>query len=251
MSVHRFRVDELPAVPWKNGGGTTRQVASWPPGAGFDDFEWRVSMADITASGPFSAFPGVDRHILLLSGDGMRLHDGDGGFDHRLNVPFKPFAFSGDASVRSDMLGGISRDFNVMARRGRCHASVRVLDDAVELDAAAHGLLMVVAGSWRVNGDTLGIESGLWWAQEPLVWRLVPVEPGAKIIVVCFSKVEGNCPKTMSRISEKQAANRREEALRMNRPNEEGARDSMSEKISTNNMNRIGSADSTSRKNPS
>ncbi|HEU0230822.1 MAG TPA: HutD family protein [Burkholderiaceae bacterium] len=192
MSVHRFRADELPAVPWKNGGGTTRQVACWPPGAGFDDFEWRVSVADIATSGPFSAFPGVDRHILLLSGDGMRLRAGDGGFDHRLAVPLVPFAFSGDVAVQSDMLGGVSSDFNVMARRGRCRALVRVIDDVRELDASAHGLLMVAAGAWRANGEALGVGSGLWWAREPLAWRLVPTESRAKIIAVSFSEVEEN-----------------------------------------------------------
>lgn len=197
MSVRRFRVDDLPAVPWKNGGGTTRQLACWPPGAGFDDFEWRVSMAEIASSGPFSAFPGVDRHILLLSGDGMRLRSDDGGFDHRLDRSFALFSFSGDTALHSDMLGGVSRDFNVMARRGRCRASVRVLDDAEELDAARHGLLTVVAGSWWLNDETFDTGSGLWWARESRAWRLVPGTPGAKIIAVCLADIDESRPESV------------------------------------------------------
>lgn len=37
-----------------------------PPGAGMDSFAWRVSVATIARPGPFSAFPGVDRQIMLL-----------------------------------------------------------------------------------------------------------------------------------------------------------------------------------------
>ena len=55
-----------PPVPWKNGGGSTRELACWPPGAGMDSFAWRVSVATIARPGPFSAFPGVDRQIMLL-----------------------------------------------------------------------------------------------------------------------------------------------------------------------------------------
>ena len=71
--LQRFDTAELHATPWKNGGGTTRQVACWPPGAGSDDFDWRVSIATIAASGPFSTFPGIDRTIMLLDGPGVHL----------------------------------------------------------------------------------------------------------------------------------------------------------------------------------
>ena len=50
--------------PWRNGGGVTRELASSPEGV--DDFDWRVSIAEVTASGDFSRFPGVDRTIVRL-----------------------------------------------------------------------------------------------------------------------------------------------------------------------------------------
>ena len=37
--------DARVARPWKNGGGTTREVAVSPEGAGLDDFAWRISLA--------------------------------------------------------------------------------------------------------------------------------------------------------------------------------------------------------------
>ena len=160
--LQRFAVADLPATPWKNGGGSTREVACWPPGAGFDGFDWRVSIATIAASGPFSTFAGVDRVITLLDGDGVRLQGA--GIDHRLAEPLAPFAFSGDAAIDCTLLGGASSDFNVMTRRGRLRAELRVLRDSQTLPAAAHGLLLAWQGDWQVNGQALAQGQGLWWA---------------------------------------------------------------------------------------
>jgi environmental stress-induced protein Ves len=43
--LHVLRARDVPATPWKNGGGVTREIAVHPQGAGFDDFVWRLSMA--------------------------------------------------------------------------------------------------------------------------------------------------------------------------------------------------------------
>ena len=59
--MHRFDLAAIAPTPWKNGGGATRELACWPPGAGIDAFDWRVSVASVAASGPFLAYPGVDR----------------------------------------------------------------------------------------------------------------------------------------------------------------------------------------------
>jgi environmental stress-induced protein Ves len=60
-------------MPWKNGGDETTEVAAGPPGASLETFDWRISMAHIAQSGPFSLFPGVDRTLAVLSGVGIRL----------------------------------------------------------------------------------------------------------------------------------------------------------------------------------
>ncbi|WP_017759025.1 HutD/Ves family protein, partial [Pseudacidovorax intermedius] len=146
-TLHRFDLDRLPAMPWKNGGGRTREIACWPPGTGLDHFGWRCSVASIESDGPFSAFPGVDRQILLLAGDGVQLQ-GE-GLDHRLDVPLQPFAFAGEAVLGCTRLGGASTDFNVMARRGRFRAKVTVHAQAARLAGSPHGLLLAVAGTWR------------------------------------------------------------------------------------------------------
>ena len=60
-------------MPWKNGGGETVEVIVHPEGASLSDFGWRVSMASVASDGPFSVFPGIDRTLAVLSGNGMAL----------------------------------------------------------------------------------------------------------------------------------------------------------------------------------
>ena len=54
---------DVPPTAWKNGGGVTRELLAWPPG---DDWQVRISVAEITADGPFSSFPGVARWFSVL-----------------------------------------------------------------------------------------------------------------------------------------------------------------------------------------
>lgn len=182
MAIHRFARHALPVTPWKNGGGSTREILSWPPGAGLDAFDWRVSIATIGASGPFSVFAGVDRSIMLLEGDGVRLQAE--GFDHRLDQPRVPFAFSGDVAVDCTLLGGESTDFNVMTRRGRWRAEVQVLHTASAIAIAPQGLLLALRGAWRLNGTPLHQGEGLCWADAMQAWEAVPEGIGARLAAV-------------------------------------------------------------------
>ena len=120
--MHILRAADRSATPWKNGGGVTREVAAWPPGAGFDDFHWRVSMAEVRADGPFSMFPGVDRILAVLQG---RLAlDIEGRATVELDPGAPPAAFPGDAPTAGRVLSGPVTDLNVMTRRGRVQATL-------------------------------------------------------------------------------------------------------------------------------
>lgn len=187
MQLTHFNTDQLPATPWKNGGGTTRELACQPAGAGMHDFDWRVSIATIAAAGPFSAFPGVDRVIVLLAGDGVQLRGH--GVNHQLDRPLVPFAFAGDEALQCELLGGSSTDFNVMTRRGRCRADVQVLHAAADIAPARAGLLLAVAGEWQctpAGGATALCTAGhgLWWQGTAPGWELRPLAPGAALIAV-------------------------------------------------------------------
>lgn len=186
MSMQRFSRAQLQPTPWKNGGGSTREIASWPPGAGLEAFDWRVSIATIAAGGPFSVFAGVDRTIMLLEGDGVQLRAAEGSLDHRLDTPFAPFAFSGDVALDCTLLGGASNDFNVMSRRARCDAEVRVLAGAHALPAAPGGLLMSLHGRWQAGDQALEVGEGLWWADAATAWTLTPIDDDARLVAVRF-----------------------------------------------------------------
>ena len=73
MSIRIIDSHTARQLPWKNGKGATLELAIAPPGAGLDDFDWRISSARVEGAGPFSHFPGIDRSLGLLSGAGLRL----------------------------------------------------------------------------------------------------------------------------------------------------------------------------------
>ena len=185
--MNYFSVDELPSTPWKNGGGTTREVMCWPVGAGFATFDWRVSIATISASGPFSKFEGVDRSIMLLAGEGVRLRGTD--IDHRLDQADKPFAFSGDEQLSSEMLGAESTDFNVMTRRSVATARVEVVYSSCTVEAHDGGLAMCLAGSWLFGQEPIEKGQGFWWGMGVGQFPIEKKAPGAaKLVLVCWTR---------------------------------------------------------------
>ncbi|NYE61961.1 hypothetical protein FHW58_003168 [Duganella sp. 1224] len=108
----------LRSAPWKNGGGSTTEIAVSPAGATLDDFEWRVSLATIAQDGPFSSFPGIDRSLALVDGDGVLLDFGDERF---VLSPSEPvIEFAGEDTLHATVTGQHTTDFNVMTRRGLC-----------------------------------------------------------------------------------------------------------------------------------
>lgn len=165
IRMHTYDVESLTAGRWRNGGGATREIAARPAGAGADDFGWRASVADIDADGPFSAFPGVDRTLTLLAGDGVRLTC-PGEFDRLLTRVAEPFAFSGELPLAAELPGGSCRVLNIMVRRGRWTGQVEQVHGPVAPPAGHAGLLYVVHGRWQAGGDgrrVLAPGQGVWW----------------------------------------------------------------------------------------
>ncbi|MFJ8307627.1 MULTISPECIES: HutD family protein [unclassified Streptomyces] len=146
-----LRAADRTAVPWKNGGGVTRGVAAHPEGAGTADFEWRVSLAEVGADGPFSGFPGVDRILTLVEGAGMDLTVA--GQRRLVDEPFAPQGFAGDAPTECRLLAGPVVNFNVMYRRGRPAPSVAVVRGA--LTVAGPALVVALDAPAQVDGVTL------------------------------------------------------------------------------------------------
>jgi environmental stress-induced protein Ves len=144
-------VDDIAPVPWRNGGGETRELLAWP-----DPSDWivRISVAEIRASGPFSDFPGVDRWLAVLQGGAVRL-DTRGLGTQELGVERASLhAFPGDAPTHCTALGAATRDFNVMLRRARGQLRERSLEGNPELDSRARFIALFAVQPIEVVTDS-------------------------------------------------------------------------------------------------
>ncbi|MFD2058273.1 HutD family protein [Mesorhizobium calcicola] len=144
-----LRAAEYRSMPWKNGGGVTTEVVVSPAGAGLDDFDWRVSMARVEGSGPFSQFAGIDRTLAVLEGEGIEL-DIAGRAPISVTRATDPISFPADVPTAAELIGGPITDLNVMTRRGRMTHSVErlVVSNPVEIRTAT-GTTLVLC----LNGD--------------------------------------------------------------------------------------------------
>lgn len=163
------------AMPWRNRGGESRQIAIYPSGARFLDgsFIWRLSTARTNASGPFSLFQGFKRTIVLLPGSRATLQHP--GSEPITLDPLKPHNFSGDRETTCTLLTDEMRDCHIMTARKRAVHDVTVyrpgeVDQTVILDANWHFFYSAVGvfhaqiestgTSFEVKeGDTLGLFS--------------------------------------------------------------------------------------------
>ena len=117
-------------MAWKNGAGTTTEIAVAPPGATTDDFDWRISMAQVGADGWFSAFPQIDRTLAVLEGSGIDLSISEAP-PVRLSPASAPYSFPADAPAFARLVDGPILDLNVMTRRNRfTHQLIKLETDA-------------------------------------------------------------------------------------------------------------------------
>jgi environmental stress-induced protein Ves len=157
MKITRRGAHEFEKQSWKNGGGTTTELAR--DGVG-DAFAWRVSVAEIERSGPFSEFPGYERTIMLLEGSGMELTVD--GRAVRLDRPLQPFVFDGAAKTTCRLLSGPSRDLNVIADRGRARARVDLVERQANIITPCALIYAPGGGLMRIDdgeGEKIEIEA--------------------------------------------------------------------------------------------
>lgn len=147
------RFSERPPTPWRNGHGSTREMAKRLLGGTGPDFVWRLSIAEVTEDAAFSSFSGVERIATLIDGAGLTLEVD--GTDQVLK-PFEPFSFPGGAQTVARPMGGPVRILNVMTTVNRMSAGVTVLDldDGRPVSiAGATCLVQLTGGSTARSGD--------------------------------------------------------------------------------------------------
>lgn len=157
-----FALGALREEPWRNGGGVTRTVARREhDGRMF----WRISIADISGSGPFSRFDGVEREAVLVAGGGLWLC-GDWG-SAALGAVGDRVRFPGEAAVHAQLSRPFARLWNVMTDRLSARCDVRVGCSTLErFGPIPEGALFVLAGAADVLVDgelvvTLNADEGL------------------------------------------------------------------------------------------
>ena len=112
MSLQQVHLDRVPPQPWKNGGGSTRVLLTWPGEAAW---ALRVSVATIDRDGPFSPFPGVQRWFSVIDGEGVVLTLA--GQRHLLAPGHAPFHFEGEAAPGCELVAGTTQDLNLMVNQ--------------------------------------------------------------------------------------------------------------------------------------
>ncbi len=154
--MHVVHVKQIVPVPWRNGQGQTREIDIYPAGASYDNFLWRVSLADIRQNGDFSAFSGIDRIITLVKGTDVTLnfHQGD-----RQELQYaSPYAFQGEQPVHATLGAGPVQDLNLMMRRDLVHGHIQAKSDAFDLLMAADVTcwMMGLKGQWQLTSHGQG-----------------------------------------------------------------------------------------------
>jgi environmental stress-induced protein Ves len=136
-------VDRVAPQPWRNGGGFTRQLLAWPSA---QDWLARISVAEITRDGAFSAFPGIERWFAVLEGHGVVLRFAADRVV--LDTHSDALQFDGAATPMAELQDGATRDLNLMVRRDAAAGAMqRALPDTEWVHAAPLRALFVTAPS--------------------------------------------------------------------------------------------------------
>lgn len=141
------------SLAWKNGLGVSQVVATQPHGAGYQELDWQVATTRIAASCPFSRLPGLDRHFMVLEGEGVELHfrgaNDDPEVRRLVDTPLEACEFRGDWQTECRLLGGPVQVLNLVTRRARCTARVSVvtLRQSMTFDKAADETLLAFVAS--------------------------------------------------------------------------------------------------------
>lgn len=165
MTLNVLRCDAVTPTPWRNGAGFSRDLYQWPAGA---DWHVRISVADIDVDSPFSVYADADRWFAVVEGAGVRLRLPDGL--HEVVADGPALHFRGEDAPACELIGGPTRDLNLMCRRGKGHAVMRraevgmAFDDPVQLRALfSADTLTLRTGA----GEALALSPfGLVWADD-------------------------------------------------------------------------------------
>ena len=113
-------------VPWKNGLGSTLELATDAPEPG-GPWTWRLSIADVPERAAFSRFDRVDRRLAVLEGAGMDLYEAGSGRKVAVPREGQAHAFRGEDALEGAPIGAGVRDVNLFLARAAWTGAMRVV----------------------------------------------------------------------------------------------------------------------------
>jgi uncharacterized protein len=121
MTSNVVSLDSIAPTPWKNGGGTARDLLMWPHE---EPWSLRISVAEINRDGPFSDYAGIERWFAVLQGTGVALQLGADRWEQRLGAP--PLRFDGALAPMCWLIDGATSDLNLLVRRDAGRGSMAI-----------------------------------------------------------------------------------------------------------------------------
>jgi uncharacterized protein len=144
---------------WRNGGGQTRELLLWPPTTTPEAWQLRITLAEVAQDGPFSAFPGVQRHFVVVGGCGLSLHWPDDGDWQTLLPGHPPLSFDGAQPpdcrllpASADVTRHHSIDLNLMTRGLQGQMVAMQAGVGMHFATAQRGFFAALAGRWWRDG---------------------------------------------------------------------------------------------------
>jgi environmental stress-induced protein Ves len=185
-----LRAANYKVMPWKNGLGSTTEIAISPGSDGIDHFDWRVSMAQVTSDGPFSSFPDIDRTLLILEGNGIVLSVAG---QKPVTIDREVIhSFPGDQPTSATLIDGPIQDLNVMSRRGIVSHHVQRINVMKRHDiiVSTQTFLFVEHGALKIQCastvDSISQHDAL--LMEPRTTLAIEADITASIVMVEFGR---------------------------------------------------------------
>jgi environmental stress-induced protein Ves len=123
MKYLHWTVQDYQIMPWKNGLGSTTQILISPENTSVQEnnFDWRISSAQLSLYGSFSLFPGYDRFLLLVQGNEMMLNTN--GFETSVKSG-QVFRFTGEDTISYKTSDENTKDLNLFIDRAKVCADL-------------------------------------------------------------------------------------------------------------------------------
>jgi environmental stress-induced protein Ves len=170
-------------VPWKNGLGSTLELATdAPPGL---PWTWRLALAPVPERAPFSSYPGIDRYIAVVQGDGLTLESKLG----EVRVPHEGagLPFAGETPIVGRPDGPDVLDVNLMVVRSVWRASLEVVRDG-HFEATGDVVLVHAFGA-PVRVDADGAGTALAPGETLVATGRVGLSPSRDGVAICVALV--------------------------------------------------------------